>query len=210
MPRLKEFLQWLASPGHEHIWVILDIKLLLPTFWQALFNNRAVLDRLDRYADDLFHAISVTLAGVQPAPGRPWRERVTVGCWAVSFLFTVSCQPLDTYYYYWLETSTDWHSPGKIPPALLRAPGGLSNHTHRVQRRLRAAFPASAQRKRQPVSVDCRRPTQRLSLAWNAPEEAGPRHPLLDRQPGVIYEMVYTPAGRRRDYGRSQAVSGGV
>lgn len=105
MPRLTEFLEWLASPGHEHIWVILDIKLLLPTFWQALFNNRAVLDRLDRYADDLFHAIAVTLAGVQPAPGRPWRERVTVGCWAVSFLFTVSCQPSDTYYCYWLETS---------------------------------------------------------------------------------------------------------
>lgn len=84
MPRLDEFLEWLASPGLEHIWVILDIKLLLPTFWQAVFNNRAVLDKLDSYADSLFHAIAVALAGVQPALGRPWRERVSVGCWAVS------------------------------------------------------------------------------------------------------------------------------
>lgn len=90
MPCLREFLEWLASPGQEHIWVILDIKLLLPTFWQAAFNNRGVLDKLDSYADDLFLAIDATLAGVQPAPGRPWRERVTVGCWAVSFLFTLS------------------------------------------------------------------------------------------------------------------------
>lgn len=65
MPRLKDLLEYLASPGLEEIWLLLDIKL-------------------DNAIDDVFHLIAQTLDEVAPSPKRPWRERVLMGCWGVS------------------------------------------------------------------------------------------------------------------------------
>lgn len=84
MPSFKQFLEYLTTPGLEDIWVILDVKIPLPTFAQALLGDKAVLTKLDNYTDDLFRSIAATLNEVQPS-SRPWNQRAVVGCWAVSF-----------------------------------------------------------------------------------------------------------------------------
>ena len=74
MPRLKELLEYLVSPGLEEIWVLLDIKV-------------------DNASDDVFRLIARTLDEVAPSPKRAWRERVLMGCWGVriiqSYLITL-------------------------------------------------------------------------------------------------------------------------
>jgi hypothetical protein len=63
MPRLKDLLIYLAEPGLEDIWLLLDIKL-------------------DNDADDIMRLIAATLAEVETSS--PWNKRVLLGCWAVS------------------------------------------------------------------------------------------------------------------------------
>jgi phosphatidylglycerol phospholipase C len=63
MPRLKDLLEFLTTPGLEDIWVLLDIKM-------------------DDDSDDMMRLIGKTLADVKPT--KPWEERVVLGCWAVS------------------------------------------------------------------------------------------------------------------------------
>ena len=65
MPRLKDLLEYLASPGLEEIWLLLDIKL-------------------DNSIDNVFRLIAQTLDQVTPSPKKAWRERVLMGCWGVS------------------------------------------------------------------------------------------------------------------------------
>ncbi|KAL1863804.1 hypothetical protein Plec18170_000644 [Paecilomyces lecythidis] len=86
MPRLKDLLEYLATPGLEDVWILLDVKLLLPSLAEVLTRNKAVQTKLDNYADDLFRSIAMTLADVKPAPSRPWNQRVLVGCWAAKYL----------------------------------------------------------------------------------------------------------------------------
>jgi hypothetical protein len=62
MPRLKDLLEFLTTPGLEEIWVLLDIKL-------------------DNNSDDIMRLIAETLAEVEPT--KPWEERILLGCWAV-------------------------------------------------------------------------------------------------------------------------------
>jgi phosphatidylglycerol phospholipase C len=83
MPRLEDLLEYLATPGLEDIWVLLDIKVLLPSLTEVLMGNKIIRTKLDDHADDLFRLIAATLAGVKPSC--PWNQRVLVGCWAVSF-----------------------------------------------------------------------------------------------------------------------------
>lgn len=63
MPRLKDLLKYLASPGVENVWLLLDIKL-------------------DNDADTVMRLIAETVASVKPS--RPWESRVVLGVWAVS------------------------------------------------------------------------------------------------------------------------------
>ena len=83
MPRLKDLLEYLASPGLEDIWVLLDIKVPWPSVLEPLKNNR--IDhwaKLDNHADKVFRLIATTLQEVKPS--RPWNQRVLIGVWAVS------------------------------------------------------------------------------------------------------------------------------
>jgi hypothetical protein len=63
MPRLRDLLEYISSPGKEHIWVLLDIKL-------------------DVNDEDIMRLIASTLAEVKPS--RPWKDRIVLGCWTVS------------------------------------------------------------------------------------------------------------------------------
>ena len=63
MPRLRDLLEFLNTPGLEDTWILLDIKL-------------------DDDADDMMRLIAKTLDDVKPT--RPWNERIALGCWAVS------------------------------------------------------------------------------------------------------------------------------
>jgi hypothetical protein len=63
MPRLKDLLEFLATPGLEEIWVLLDIKL-------------------HDDANDMMRLIAETLGDVKPT--KPWEQRIVLGCWTVS------------------------------------------------------------------------------------------------------------------------------
>ncbi|KAF1983955.1 tubulin-domain-containing protein [Aulographum hederae CBS 113979] len=67
MPRLKDLLEYLAQPGLEEIWVLLDIKL-------------------DNDAEDVMRLIGETVRQVIPSPERAWKDRVVLGCWAAKYL----------------------------------------------------------------------------------------------------------------------------
>ncbi|TKA58759.1 hypothetical protein B0A49_07303 [Cryomyces minteri] len=67
MPRLQDLLEYLASPGLEDIWLMLDIKL-------------------DNNADDIMRLIASTIRAVPPSPMRAWSKRIVLGCWATKFL----------------------------------------------------------------------------------------------------------------------------
>ncbi|KAI9835997.1 MAG: hypothetical protein M1837_003546 [Sclerophora amabilis] len=82
MPRLKDLLRYLALPGAEHVWVLLDIKLL---------NS-------DDIAEDVMEAIARTIGEVLPSQ-QPWNERLVVGCWAVGALVDAKYVPLYQKYF---------------------------------------------------------------------------------------------------------------
>ncbi|KAG0652859.1 Phosphatidylglycerol phospholipase C [Hyphodiscus hymeniophilus] len=65
MPRLKDLLDFLTTPGLEDIWVLLDIKL-------------------DDDSDDMMRLIAETLRDVKPT--KPWKQRIALGCWTTSYL----------------------------------------------------------------------------------------------------------------------------
>jgi len=67
MPRLRDLLEYLAEPGLEDIWVLLDIKL-------------------DNDTDDVIRLIASTIASVAPSPSRPWSKRIVLGFWATKYL----------------------------------------------------------------------------------------------------------------------------
>jgi phosphatidylglycerol phospholipase C len=67
MPRLTDLLAYLAEPGLENIWLLLDIKL---------DNDPATVMRL----------IASTLAASPPSAQKAWQERVVLGIWAAKYL----------------------------------------------------------------------------------------------------------------------------
>jgi phosphatidylglycerol phospholipase C len=85
MPRLKELLTFLTKPGLEDIWLLLDLKP-------------------DNDADELMRLVASTIADVKPS--RPWKERIVLGCWRVSWFVK------DLRWTLWLTRE------GKLYPAL--------------------------------------------------------------------------------------------
>ncbi|CAD6442541.1 2ee8710c-0190-46e5-bca8-405a333a12f4 [Sclerotinia trifoliorum] len=65
MPRLRDLLEYLTTPGLEDIWILLDIKL-------------------DNNADEIMSLIASTIEEVKPT--RPWNQRILLGCWAAKYL----------------------------------------------------------------------------------------------------------------------------
>ena len=67
MPQLRELLEYMAQPGLEETWLLLDIKL-------------------DNDADQIMRLLGSTIAAV-PAPAKKaWHERVVLGLWAAKYL----------------------------------------------------------------------------------------------------------------------------
>ncbi|KAK8115162.1 hypothetical protein PG999_007231 [Apiospora kogelbergensis] len=64
MPRLVDLLEYLAQPGQEHIWVLLDIKK-------------------DDEPTELISRVAATFASV-PAK-HEWKERIIMGCWDAKY-----------------------------------------------------------------------------------------------------------------------------
>lgn len=89
MPRLRDLLEYLATPGLEDIWVLLDVKIPLPSLKEALIGDKIIQTKLDKKVDDLFRMIAATLADVKPS--RLWNQRVVVGCWAVRISVPYAC-----------------------------------------------------------------------------------------------------------------------
>ncbi|KAI9792664.1 MAG: hypothetical protein M1816_001763 [Peltula sp. TS41687] len=66
MPRLRDLLEYLALPGSEDIWVLLDIKL-------------------DNDADEVMRLIGQTILEVNPSE-KPWNQRIVIGCWTADYI----------------------------------------------------------------------------------------------------------------------------
>ncbi len=82
MPRLKDILEYLSSPGLEHIWLLLDIKVPWPSLTEPMRRDRVnEWRKIDNDADDVMRLIASTIAEVKPSS--PWEGRVVLGCWAV-------------------------------------------------------------------------------------------------------------------------------
>lgn len=71
MPRLKDLLLYLAEPGLEDVWLMLDIKL-------------------DNNDEDIMRRIACTIAEVKPST--PWNQRVVLGCWTVSLVLDIAAE----------------------------------------------------------------------------------------------------------------------
>ncbi|KAK5170167.1 uncharacterized protein LTR77_004752 [Saxophila tyrrhenica] len=68
MARLQDLLEYLAQPGLEEVWVMLDIKL-------------------SNSAEQIMRLLGSTIAAVPPAQGgKRWEERIVMGIWAAKFL----------------------------------------------------------------------------------------------------------------------------
>jgi glycerophosphoryl diester phosphodiesterase len=67
MPRLLDLLEYVAQPGLEYIWILLDIKL-------------------DNNSDDVMRLIAEAIVSVPPNQRRLWKDRVVLGIWAAKFL----------------------------------------------------------------------------------------------------------------------------
>ena len=81
MPRLKDLLEYLASPLRDHVWLLLDIKVCSVMVIQEIDVD---IQKLDNDADDVMRLIAKTIKETDPSPNRPWRERILLGCWAAS------------------------------------------------------------------------------------------------------------------------------
>lgn len=171
MPRLKDLLEYLASPGLEDIWVLLDIKLLLPSLTDAMLGTK-VVKKLDDYADDLFRAIAATLADVPPS-SRPWNQRILLGCWAVGL-----------YFYFlnpWLFLNLIFLT-GKIPSALHKTSSRVPSHPHRIQRGLCAPVPQGASRWPELVSDTDGRTAWESAASRNEDTKIRPHAALVDSE----------------------------
>ena len=70
MPRLSDLLEYIAQPGLEDVWVLLDIKTQ---------DDGA----------ELVGRMAETIKGVAPSARKGWEERVVLGCWNVSCSFSL-------------------------------------------------------------------------------------------------------------------------
>lgn len=94
MPSLEHLLEYLASPGLEHIWVLLDIKVPLFSILSPLsLPNRP---QLDVPAEQMIRLIAKSIASTPPAPSKPWNKRIVLGCWAAKY-FPLCAQYLPTF-----------------------------------------------------------------------------------------------------------------
>ncbi|KAL8864578.1 MAG: hypothetical protein Q9198_009775 [Flavoplaca austrocitrina] len=66
MPRLVDLLEYLAAPGNEKTWLLLDIKI-------------------DNDSDDIMRLMAKTIEETSPNPRSPWDRRIVLGCWAAKF-----------------------------------------------------------------------------------------------------------------------------
>lgn len=85
MPRLKDLLEYLTTPGLEDVWLLLDIKIPWPIWSEvARAKGRKEWAKTDNEVDDVMRLIAVDLAGIKPT--KPWDQRVVLGCWAAKYL----------------------------------------------------------------------------------------------------------------------------
>ncbi|MCJ1254660.1 hypothetical protein MMC24_002475 [Lignoscripta atroalba] len=101
MPRLKDILEYLASPGLEEIWLLLDIKVGLD---RSPFTDQKPLTSIplkkpDNDADDVMRLIAQDIHSTPPHPSRPWNTRIVLGCWVSNpVLLAHISQPLQAKY----------------------------------------------------------------------------------------------------------------
>ena len=103
MPRLLDLLLWLdeGGEGREDVWVLLDIKVPWPRFLEPAYQLSAnVRQKLGNDAEFLMMRIAETVKEAEEIQrsrrlsqqsrrvAKPWRERLVLGCWAVSPLLT--------------------------------------------------------------------------------------------------------------------------
>jgi glycerophosphoryl diester phosphodiesterase len=67
MPRLIDLLEYLAKPGLEEKWLLLDIKF-------------------DDDPEEIMRLIASAIHSVAPSPTKSWNTRIVLGCWAAKYV----------------------------------------------------------------------------------------------------------------------------
>lgn len=67
MPTLAEVVGFLAEPGTQAKWLLLDIKT-------------------DDDADDLVRLTAQAIHSVHPCGDQPWKQRIALGCWRLKYV----------------------------------------------------------------------------------------------------------------------------
>ena len=83
MPRLIDILEYLASPGLEHIWLLLDLKVCSVKLHVCTQAESIRRSQVDNDPETLMRLIGETIRSVPANPQSPWNKRVVLGCWAV-------------------------------------------------------------------------------------------------------------------------------
>lgn len=93
LARLSDLLEYLALPGREEIWLLLDIKVFGREFRMHLLLKLTL--QLDNDANDVMRLVAETIKQVPAHPQKPWNQRVVLGCWAVRMCIFLGCNPLN-------------------------------------------------------------------------------------------------------------------
>ena len=91
MPRLLDLLNWMAEPGNEKIWILLDIKVSYSSDLCCLKHVRKMsvnAAQVDDKPADLVGAIATTIASAPSTVS--WADRIVLGCWNVSVIAFLS------------------------------------------------------------------------------------------------------------------------
>ncbi|KAL8747575.1 MAG: hypothetical protein Q9190_000559 [Brigantiaea leucoxantha] len=96
MPRLKDLLEYLASPELGSIWLLLDIKVLKIQHTPPSSTKFLTASQIDNNADDIMRLMARTIQDIPPNPHNPWDKRIVLGCWAAKF-FPLCAKYLPTF-----------------------------------------------------------------------------------------------------------------
>lgn len=86
MPRLQDLLEYLAAPGREDIWLVLDIKVSMSMRCVRSATDFLTAVQMDNDADDIMRLIAQTISLVPSNAKIPWSKRIILGCWAAKYI----------------------------------------------------------------------------------------------------------------------------
>lgn len=92
MPRLTDLLEYLAAPGNQETWLLLDIKVLANLWDLGSANMLTEEQQIDNDANNIMRLMAKAIEDTSPNPRSPWNRRIVLGCWAVRASCGLRCR----------------------------------------------------------------------------------------------------------------------